>query len=53
MLWYYGFFSTIALIAYTKLFILRKAKEIDLQETFIFIVIHCIMIFFMIRVFMV
>jgi hypothetical protein len=53
MLWYYFLFSIIALIAYAKLFIFRKAKDIDLQETFIFIIMHSIMVFFMIKVFMV
>jgi hypothetical protein len=51
MLWYYFLFSIIALIAYAKLFIFRKAKDIDLQETFIFIIMHSIMVFFMIKVF--
>ena len=53
MLWYYFLFSIIALVAYAKLFVFRDVKDIDLQETFIFIIIHSIMVFFMIKVFMV
>ena len=53
MLWYYFIFSIIALVAYAKLFFFRKVEDIDLQETFIFIIMHSIMVFFMIKVFMV
>jgi len=53
MLWFYLLFSALALFIYTKLFVFRDVKDIDLQETFIFVIIHSIMVFFMIKVFMV
>jgi len=53
MLWYYLLFSILALFVYAKLFVFRDVKDIDLQETFIFIIIHSIMVFFMVKVFMV
>ena len=51
MLWLYIVFSIIALVSYVKLFCFKK--DVDLQDTFIFIILHCIMVFLMIKVFMV
>ena len=51
MIWLYVVYSVIALTAYVKLFCFKK--NIDLQDTFIFMILHCIMVFLMIKVFMV
>jgi len=50
MMWFYCIFSAIALIAYAKLFIIRKRKNIDLQEMLIFLILHAAMTSFIIRV---
>jgi len=50
MMWFYCIFSAIALTAYAKLFLLRERKNIDLQETLIFLILHAVMTSFIIKV---